>query len=708
MLHLLKMLIFVDLLVAAGLIAVRWSLPPDHRALVSGKLAAIALTTPAIALLSGDVRLFLLYLAVVTAFNARSRVELAGTVLALSPAMLLLLKEAPAHTRLIALGMVAAIGVGALVGRLASRRGVRRLDRAPARHRAASWIVVGLFACFAAGTGQGSFLSRVATGASMLRGAVAQGKGFSLASGAIVAGAGSVGANLYGNEYWSPEFPFLNRVKTAGVWAAQNADSASIPFTADGYPTGRPAGTTMLYTMVALDPVKAGGNNSYVLTWSGKANFSIAGGQVTSNKPGRIAFTYTRTDSNQTFFAVDGLDPAHPLGNMAVVRSDQLALYNSGEIFNPAFIDKVGKLDTVRFMDWNNINANKTANWADNTALSRYSWLSSTRSGVPIEVEVALANKAGTNMWLNVPTYATDDYVRQLVGYVHDHLDPSLSLYLEYSNEVWNWSFQQSHYASDQADKLWGNGQHFGPGWVTWYGYRAAQVASIANRAYRADAGRLHNVLGTQTAYQSLENYIVDGVSRAKLGSIDELFDDYAVTTYFGGTLSGGNDADRARILSWARGGDAGVTAAIAALKNNTGLTATDNGSLAWLRGVLAYQGAVAQKLRLHLVAYEGGIDVTQNNGFGADKATAEAFLARVRADPRMGDIYTQMTSDFAAAGGALLNIYTDVGAGYGTLNSIYDKGSPAWDALVAAETAARKRAAATPPSAPASRKAVR
>jgi hypothetical protein len=699
MIHVLTSLIYVDLLIAAGLLLLRLVLPLRYRALVSPRLVAVALTTPAVALLSGNIYLFFLFVAAVIAMIPRARLEFLLTVLALLPSVLLMVKETHAM-RLITLATLVAIGVGVLVDALAARHRYRGLPR----HGVATWIVVGLFACFAAGTGHGRFLGRILTGASVVRDAVLPKAGAFRGDSSVSGDVTSVGTNLYSNQYWSPEFPFLNRMKTAGAWAAQGADSSQIPLTADGYPIGRPAGTTNLYTMIALDPVTTSSNNTYVLTWTGSASFFIAGGQVVSSSPGRIVFNFTRTDTNQTFISVDGLDPAHPLDNMAIVRSDQVDLYNSGEIFNPAFVSKVSQLGTLRFMDWNDTNENKVANWSDRTSVNNYSWESSAKSGVPIEVEVALANEAKTDMWLNVPTYASDDYVRQMVTYVHDHLNPSLSLHLEYSNEVWNWSFQQSHYASDQADALWGNGQHYGPGWVTWYGYRAAQVANIANQVYGSDASRLHTVLATQTGYEGLESYIVDGVARANLGSVAQLFDDYAVTTYFGGNLTGENDADRATILGWAKAGDAGVTAAIAALKGNTGLTATD-GSLAWLKGVLAYQGAEAQTLGLNLVAYEGGVDLTQGlSAYGADAQLVTDFLNKVKDDPRMADVYTQMTTDFAAAGGKLLNIYTDTGAGYGTLKSIYDTGSPEWNALVAAESAARRtiggRASLHPPGA--------
>ena len=133
----------------------------------------------------------------------------------------------------------------------------------------------------------------------------------------------AVGTNLYWNCYFSPEFPFLNRMKTAGSWSAQNADSSAIPLTADGYPTGRPAGPPQLYTKVGLDPgTPPATTNTYTLTWTGSADFTIAGAQVISREPGKIVFNYTRTDSNYTFIAVDSLDPAHPLDNMALVRTD--------------------------------------------------------------------------------------------------------------------------------------------------------------------------------------------------------------------------------------------------------------------------------------------------------------------------------------------------------------------------------------------------
>ena len=509
---------------------------------------------------------------------------------------------------------------------------------------------------------------------------------------ARAAGPSRVGMNLAANTYYATEFPFIDRMKSAGDWTANGAREP-LELTLEGYPARVPQGAKDVYVMVGLDP-KPG---DYVLTYEGGGGFYLAGAQVRKQSPGRIEFHYQQP-SNQMLLATSNVTG---LRNMRIFLKEYEARLAAGKIFNPVFIDKIKQFDTLRYMDWINTNRTNVTRWADRTTPSDLTWQTSGDTSMPIEVMVALANETKTNMWLNVPTKADDDYVRQMVTYVHDHLDPSLSVHLEYSNEVWNWGFQQAGYAHVEAAKLWGhdaNGdgkidpydpaEQYGPGWVTWYGYRSAQIANIADQVFGADASRLHNVIATQTAYTGLEGLIFDGVARANLGSVDQLFDDYAVTTYFDGMLRGANDADRATILSWARGGDAGLTAAFAALKDGTGLTAKDEGSLAWLKQVLVYQGAVAKKNGLNLVAYEGCADLSA--ALGSQGEEVAGLFRRMQADPRMGTIYTQMVSDFSAAGGTLLNVLIDVDAGlYGQLKTVYDTGSPSWDALVAAQKVA-------------------
>ena len=59
------------------------------------------------------------------------------------------------------------------------------------------------------------------------------------------------------------------------------------------------------------------------------------------------------------------------------------------------------------------------------------------------EYAILLANEVHANAWINVPYHATDDYVTQLAQLIKSTLDPSLNVYVEFSNEVWNTAFEQ-------------------------------------------------------------------------------------------------------------------------------------------------------------------------------------------------------------------------------------------------------------------------
>ena len=114
--------------------------------------------------------------------------------------------------------------------------------------------------------------------------------------------------------------------------------------------------------------------------------------------------------------------------------------------------------NVIRFMDWTHTNSNTTANWAD-----RPKTTDATIAKVPVagdlhpakgiawEYVVQLANALHTNVWVNVPAHATDDYVRQLATLLKSRLASDLTVYLEYSNEVWNSGFEQAGYNRNAA-----------------------------------------------------------------------------------------------------------------------------------------------------------------------------------------------------------------------------------------------------------------
>ncbi|WP_225883359.1 calcium-binding protein [Sphingomonas aliaeris] len=448
-----------------------------------------------------------------------------------------------------------------------------------------------------------------------------------------------------------------------------------------------------MYAAFALDPVALDMPDVYVITYKGTATISVLNGTILSSEPGRVVFRYTGT-GHGTNVSMRNVNPADPVTEMHIVREDQVALYKSGEIFNPAFIEKASQWSELRYMDWGYTNNNKLVSWDQRTRVDSGSWngISPTAS-VPIEIMVALANKTGTDMWINIPAEADDTYVRNTLAYVRDNLASGLSVKVEYSNEVWNWGFQQTGSARDKAAALWGtdlngNGridfntsEELTGGYLQYYGYRSAQIAAIANDVFaNTETGRLQNVISSQTSYLGQEQYVLKGVQKANLGSVESLFDTYAVTTYFGLDRPG-----KAAVTAWARSGQAGVDAAFAEM----------SADLDRALQIYAYQQGVAARNGLALAAYEGGLHVTSAAFPEADQAAVTAFFDVLAKDPRMGALYTRMVDEFAKSGGSGLVAFSDAvpsskWGNWGTLDSIYDKSSPRYDALVAASQAAK------------------
>jgi hypothetical protein len=71
------------------------------------------------------------------------------------------------------------------------------------------------------------------------------------------------------------------------------------------------------------------------------------------------------------------------------------------------------------------------------------------KDGWPWEYAVQLCNEANMDLWINIPVSVDDDYIRHLAQLIHASLKPELKIYLEHSNEIWNFGFLQ--YAWNKA-----------------------------------------------------------------------------------------------------------------------------------------------------------------------------------------------------------------------------------------------------------------
>jgi len=122
---------------------------------------------------------------------------------------------------------------------------------------------------------------------------------------------------------------------------------------------------------------------------------------------------------------------------------------------------KSAAFSTIRFMGVMNTNGNvewgkdhtKTQSWSNrklpsDAAVDGMEVLNK-KDGWPWEYVAALCNEANMDMWINIPMSVDDEYIRQLAVLLKSSLKPGLNIYIEHSNEVWNFGFIQ--YAWNKA-----------------------------------------------------------------------------------------------------------------------------------------------------------------------------------------------------------------------------------------------------------------
>lgn len=134
--------------------------------------------------------------------------------------------------------------------------------------------------------------------------------------------------------------------------------------------------------------------------------------------------------------------------------------YPVSTTFTDSYLNALRPFSALRFMDWTATNWNQVVRWSDRVLPSEPNQQSSVPGygwqgrGSAWEYAIQLANTLQKDMWICVPAMADADYVTQLArlfrdgstvkGVTYPGLHPSRKLYLEYSNEVWNWGFGQA------------------------------------------------------------------------------------------------------------------------------------------------------------------------------------------------------------------------------------------------------------------------
>jgi hypothetical protein len=468
-----------------------------------------------------------------------------------------------------------------------------------------------------------------------------------------------LGLNVTGMSYWATEQPFSNLSFNAARWRVQKHgepftwDTPLPPMTDDGYPLEIPRGSE-IESFLIQTARRENLSSKLSVYYDGRGTLNYIGGaKLEKRTPGCDEVRNLRKDDPFTARLVK-TDSKDPLRNIRV--------YERGEAlkttFRQPFLGRLNGMSTLRFMDWMATNNSEVRQWEDRPKTATFG---RSEFGVPLEYMVELCNIQKINPWFNMPHLADDDYVRRFAEQVRASLSPSLEVYVEYSNEVWNSIFAQAHYASSQglAARL---SEDPYEAQLRFYAQRTTEILAIWENVFADDKDR---IVGTYAA-QSVNAWSSTVILSTQ--GVKDHCDVLAIAPYFGGGLGSPERADE--VAGWS------VDRLLFELE-----TEIENDNL---RAIQA-QMQIAQSHGVELVAYEGGQHLVGYGGAENNERLTELFISANR-DPRMGELYRRHLDLWWGAGGGLYALFSSMSAPtkWGSWGLLEFEGSSnsKWDAI--------------------------
>jgi hypothetical protein len=512
-----------------------------------------------------------------------------------------------------------------------------------------------------------------------------------------------VGMNLAGIGDYQAGYPFRNLMWGARSWLTRNADgsgpfdsgvAARIPLDENGYPLEIPCqpegapGPQEVFTIIP-NTVEPG---RYVVRFDGEGEVGAAmETRLIGATPGRVVIELTgRRDAGGGYqgIRIRASRKGNPVRNLWIVREDEETADLAANPFREDFLTFCRQWHALRFMDWTVTNNSLEKDWQDRKRLTFYTMNGSGgdaigrwgkpasdferrfSGGVAIEVMIKLANLTRTDPWFCMPHRATAEYRRKFAEMVRRDLDPSLKVYVEYSNEVWNWQFQQAGWMlqsrSAGADVVAAGGQAWKDGVepreFPLDGGEIARdggtshperMAALDRRCFReweevfagADRQRLVRVIGVQHSWLDTARRTVEWVMAH--GGADAV----APAGYFG--------PNQAIYQRWAAAGAALTADQVIADMGE----ALEQDSGPWTKAI----GALAAAHGLRYLAYEGGQHIQPE---GQQELPYLPALKAAQKHPGMRRLYLRNFAIHQEAGCDLFMAFSSVseqGSRYGS-----------------------------------------
>lgn len=384
--------------------------------------------------------------------------------------------------------------------------------------------------------------------------------------------AANLGVNLPEVRYYSSNVPFANLVMGSGWLDARWAPLAARYRDGDGNIVSLPADGAQRF--IAVPPTGPEGVEVRC-TFTGSGTLGVAVGRMLAAGPGSLRFRTVnqRGKEDRPWLTLKDVDPRRPMRDLDCREAGTPAVAR----FRPHFLDTVRGYGVIRFMDWQNANANEPVTWATR---NRPGGTLLERDGVAVEDMLALVRELDADAWFVMPWNADDTYIAGFAQAIRAALPPGRHVYVEAGNEVWNLGFPVGRQALKEGRER-GLGGTDREAAMHRYAQRTIEVMRIWERAFAGREQALVRVLATQQ--------VVPETAQAALGYADTAahVDALATSAYFGETYGGTADTRESVLAKLA----AAVPATLAQMTVNRRIAAS------YGKRFVAYEGGEALSL---------------------------------------------------------------------------------------------------------------
>lgn len=428
-----------------------------------------------------------------------------------------------------------------------------------------------------------------------------------------------LGINLSGPSDWNEEHPFVDVFRLSRKWISQREGEAwgkgpRLELDDHGWVKSLEPGC------YAETPIVTHGHHPsgvYTVLHEGLGKLAFNGdARVTDQQAGRTLIE--TKGEGAIFIQLRETDPSNPLRNIRVLMPGHEESYRE-EPWNPDFLKRWRGVAVLRFMDFMHTNNSPLEKWEDRPQLDDATWTGP--GGIPIEMLCDLATRLGADPWFCMPHLADDEFVRQFARLVKDRLPPERTVWIEYSNEVWNGMFSQARHAQQTGLKLGLAEKEWEAGW-RYTALRSLEIFKIWEEVFEG-SDRLKRTLATQAANSWISERICGTQDSGKHA------DALAIAPYISFNVNG-EEAPKVAAL-----GVGGILDRVEQEKLPQ--------SIQWMRE----QKQVADMWGLELVAYEAGQHLVGVAGGEGHQGLTQAFVSANR-HPRMGTIYKRYLEAWA------------------------------------------------------------